>query len=209
MDAQMFNKLLPKEEKYFEDFKDIISHIEEMAKITHDFFSAPTYDKDIFLKMKPLEHRCDEISSKVIKRLNKNFITPFDREDIFTLIKRIDGIGNILLGVTVRVDMYNLTEPVEGAELLTAVVVRQTKELEIALRDLKKPGPQINECKAVKDLESEADNIYRAAVKKLFVEEKDPLTIFKKKEILDMLENAADKCQATANIIIAILIKNS
>ncbi len=205
----MFNRLLPKEEKYFEDFKDIISHIQEMAKVTHTFFSAPTYDKDIYLKMKPIENRCDEITSKVIKRLNKNFITPLDREDIFALIKKIDGIGNILLGVTARVDMYNLVEPVDGAEQLASIVFLQTKELEIALRDLKKSNSQINECKAVKDLESEADTVYRIAVKKLFTEEKDPLTIFKKKEILDMLENAADKCQATANIIIAILIKNS
>ncbi|MCE1187515.1 MAG: DUF47 family protein, partial [Ignavibacteria bacterium] len=70
-------------------------------------------------------------------------------------------------------------------------------------------GGQVTECKNVKDLEREADNIYRAALKKLFQEEKDPIVLFKKKEILDMLENAADKCQSTANVIVQILIKNS
>jgi len=84
----MFKKLLPKEEKYFEDFKDIISYIQEIARLTNSFFAAETYDKDIYLKLKPLEHRCDEITSKVIKRLNKTFITPLDREDIFSLIKK-------------------------------------------------------------------------------------------------------------------------
>jgi len=83
----MFKGLLPKEEKYFEDFKEIITHVEEMARITNEFFSADEYQKDIYLRLKPIEKRCDEISTKVIKRLNNTFITPFDREDIFSLIK--------------------------------------------------------------------------------------------------------------------------
>ena len=205
----MFNKLLPKEERYFEDFKDSISYVQEIAKLTHAFFASDTYDKDIFLKLKPLENRCGEIKSKVIKRLNKTFITPLDREDIFSLIKKIDNIGEILVGAAARVDIYSLTEQVEDAEKMASIVVQQTKELEIALQDLKHKSSQINECKAVQDLETEADNVYRAALKKLFTGEKDPITLIKKKEILQMLEVAADMCQSTANVIIEILIKNS
>jgi uncharacterized protein Yka (UPF0111/DUF47 family) len=205
----MFKALLPKEEKYFEDFRSIMSYIQEIAVQTKDFFSAETYDPDIYLKLKPLEHRCDEINAKVVKRLNKTFITPFDREDIFTLMKRMDSISDCLFGAAVRVDTYNLTEPVDGAAKLASIVVQQTKELQVIIQDLKGRSGQVTECKAVKDLESEADNVYRAALKKLFLEEKDPITLFKKKEILDILENAADKCQSTANVIVAILIKNS
>jgi len=205
----MFKGLLPKEEKYFEDFKEIITHVEEMARITNEFFSADEYQKDIYLRLKPIEKRCDEISTKVIKRLNNTFITPFDREDIFSLIKKIDSISDILLGTVARIDTYSITEKVMGADQLSLIVFRQIKELEIVLQDLKNKGPQINECKAVKDLETEADNIYRANLKKLFLEEKDAITLFKKKEILDMLEKACDKCQSTANVIISILIKNS
>jgi uncharacterized protein Yka (UPF0111/DUF47 family) len=205
----MIKALLPKEEKYFEDFRAIMSHIQEIAVQTRDFFSADTYDPDIYLKLKPLEHRCDEINSKVVKRLNKTFITPFDREDIFTLMKRMDSISDCLFGAAVRVDTYNLTVPVEGAAKLASIVVQQTKELQIIIQDLKTRSGQVTECKTVKDLETEADNVYRASLKKLFLEEKDPITLFKKKEILDILENAADKCQSTANVIVAILIKNS
>ncbi len=205
----MFDKLLPKEEKYFEDFKDIISYIQEIAKLTHDFFASSSYSKDIYLKLKPLEHRCDEITSKVIKRLNKTFITPLDREDIFSLIKKMNSIGDILVGAALRVDIYNLTEKVEDADKLAAIVLQQSRELELALQDLKHKSSQINECKAVQDLETEADHIFRVALKKLFTEEKDPITLIKKKEILEMLEEASDKCQSTANVIIQILIKNS
>jgi uncharacterized protein len=205
----MFKGLMPKEERYFDDFKEIITYIEEMAKFTHNFFAADTYDKDIFLKLKPLEKRCDEITSRVQKRLNKTFITPFDREDIFSLIKKVDSIGDILYGVTYRVDTYSLTEKVDGAEKLAAIILQQIKELAIAIQDLKKGSDHFNECKAVKDLESEADVVYRNSLKKLFLEEKDALTVMKKKEILELLENASDKCQSTANVIIAIFIKNS
>jgi uncharacterized protein Yka (UPF0111/DUF47 family) len=205
----MFGKLLPKEEKYFEDFKDSIYYIQEIAKLTNAFFAGDTYDKDIYLKLKPLEHRIDDITSKVIKRLNKTFITPLDREDIFSLIKKMNSIGDILVGAALRVDIYNITEKVEGADKLAAIVLQQSRELELALQDLKHKSSQINECKAVKDLETEADHIYRVALKKLFIEEKDPITLIKKKELLEMLEEASDKCQSTANVIIQILIKNS
>jgi len=205
----MLSKLLPKEERYFEDFKDSIFYIQEIAKLTNAFFAADTYDKDIYLKLKPLEHRCDDITSKVIKRLNKTFITPLDREDIFSLIKKINSIGDILVGAALRVEMYNLTEKVEGADKLAAIVLQQSRELELALQDLKHKSSQINECKAVQDLETEADHIYRVSLKKLFIEEKDPITLIKKKELLEMLEEASDKCQSTANVIIQILIKNS
>ncbi len=205
----MFKGFLPKEEKYFEDFKEIITHVEEMARITNEFFASDEYTKDIYLRLKPLEKRCDEISTKVIKRLNNTFITPFDREDIFSLIKKIDSLSDILLGTVARIDMYSISDKVDGAEQLSMIIFRQIKELEIVLQDLKNKGKQINECKAVKDLETEADTIYRQTLKKLFIEEKDAITLFKKKEILDMLEKACDKCQSTANVIISILIKNS
>src|SRR5690606_19855253 len=102
----MLKKLLPKEEKYFEDFKEMISHIEEMSTYSEQLFNSEIPDQNNFLKMKPLELRCDEISSRITKRLNKTYITPFDREDIFALIKRLDDISDMLLGAAARVDTF-------------------------------------------------------------------------------------------------------
>lgn len=108
-----------------------------------------------------------------------------------------------------RVDTYNVTGRIEGASELANIVLMQINELDGVLQDLSNRHENIDECKAVRDLESEADNVYRRELKKLFQTETDPLTIFKKKEILDILENAADKCQSAANVITQILIKNS
>lgn len=205
----MFDKLMPKEVRYFEDFQKMIVLLEEMATITHDFFCAETYDKEIFLKLKPVEKRCDEISAKAIKRLNKTFITPFDREDIFSLVKKLDDIGAILLGATDRVDIYNIHRRIDYADKLSAIILQQIKELGIVIQYLKDKDDHINECKAVKDLETEADSIFRNALRQLFLNEKDPISLIKRKEILEMLEYGSDKCQSVANVIMAIYIKNS
>ncbi len=203
----MFKSLLPKEEKYFDNFKEMISHISEMADLTHQLFSSEKIDKDVLLKIKPLELRCDEITSKVTKRLNKTYITPFDREDIFGLIKRLDDISDMLLGATSRVETYNIQTAVKYADKLSSVIVEQVKELGIAIQDLK--IKRINEMKAVKALESEADNIYRQALKELFENETNAIEIIKRKEILEILENTSDRCQSTANLIMGLFIKNT
>ena len=203
----MFKKLLPKEEKYFEDFKEMISHIQQMATLTHQLFTAEVPDKDLLLQIRPLERRCDDVSSKVIKRLNKTFITPFDREDIFTLIKKLDDIGDMLLAASIRIDIFNVTQKINHADTLAAIVLQQIKELGIALNDLK--VKHTNECKAVAVLETEADKVYQQAMKELFIEEKDPLNVIRKKDILSILEEASDKTQSAANVILSIFIKNA
>lgn len=202
----MLKQLVPKEEKYFDDFKEMISHISEMAKYTNQFFSSEVIDQSLLLKIKPLEQRCDELSSKIVKRLNKTFITPFDREDIFALVKRLSAISDNLLGATSRVDTFNIKEKIKYTDKVSAIILQQIKELGVAIQDLK--ARKINECKAVNDLESEADKIYQQANKELFEEEKDAIKLIKEKEILDILEKTSDKCQSAANIILAIFIKN-
>jgi uncharacterized protein len=202
----MFSKLLPKEEKYFEDFKVMISLIEEMAVHTEKIFQFED-QQDHILKMKPLEVRCDEITYKITKRLNKTFITPFDREDIFALVKRLDDLSDMLLGATVRVDTFKIDKKIDYADKISSIIKEQIKELGVAIQDLK--VKRVNEVKAVKVLEVEADKVYQQAIKELFENEKDAIELIKKKEIIDLLERTSDRCQSTANVILSIFIKNS
>lgn len=203
----MFRKILPKEEKYFEDFKEMIFHIEEMAKFNKELFDSEIPNKNNFLKMKPLEVRCDEISSRITKRLNKTYITPFDREDIFALVKRLDDISDMLLGAAARVDTFVINKRINHADRMAAIVQQQINELGVAIQDLK--VKRINEMKAVKDLESEADRVYQTAMKELFEQETNAIDLIKKKEILDLLERISDRCQSTANVILSIFLKNA
>jgi len=202
----MFKKLLPKEEKYFDDFKEMIALIQEMAFHTQKIFQFDDMQCHM-LKMKPLELRCDEINDKIIKRLNKSFITPFDREDIFALVKRLDDISDMLLGAAARVDTFKLTERDPAAEKLALIISEQVKELGAAIQDLK--VKRLNEVRTVKALEVEADKVYAQALKELFENEKDAIELIKRKEIFDILERTSDRCQSTANVIKSIFIKNS
>lgn len=203
----MFQALLPKEAKYFDDFRELISHIQQMAKYTEQLFGDELIDKNHYLNIKPLELRCDEISSRIVKRLNKTFITPFDREDIFALTKRMDDISDMLLGAAARIETFNITKNISYADKLASIIHKQVQELGIAIQDLK--VKRVSEIKAVKDLESEADQVYRTAMQDLFANEKDAIELIKKKEILDLLERTSDRCQSVANIILSIFIKNS
>jgi len=203
----MFKVLIPKEQKYFDDFREMITHIQQMAKYTEQLFADELIDKNHYLNIKPLELRCDEISSRIVKRLNKTFITPFDREDIFLLAKRLDDISDMLLGAASRIETFNITNKIANADKLASIIQKQTQELGVAIQDLK--ARRINEAKAVKDLESEADQVYRNAMQELFANEKDAIELIKKKEILDLLERTSDKCQTVANVILSIFIKNA
>lgn len=203
----MFKNLLPKEEKYFDNFKEMIINIAQMAEYTHDLFSSDQIDMNLILKIKPLETRCDEISSKVVKRLNKTFITPFDREDILALIKRLDDISDMLFGASMRIETFRINKKINHAGELAAIVLQQINELGKAVQDLK--IKRVNEMKAVKTLESEADKVYQQAMKELFERETNAINLIKEKEVLDILENTSDRCQSTANVILSIFIKNA
>ena len=148
----MLKALIPKEEKYFDDFREMITHIQQMAKYTEQLFADELIDKNHYLNIKPLELRCDEISSKIVKRLNKTFITPFDREDIFALTKRLDDISDMLLGAAARIETFNISKKVPHADKLASIIHKQVQELGIAIQDLK--ARRINETKAVKDGDS-------------------------------------------------------
>jgi uncharacterized protein len=202
-----FKKLMPKEEKYFEDFKELIAFTGEVGKYTHQLFSSENGDRSLLLKIKPLELRCDEVTSKIVKRLNKTFITPFDREDIFLLTKRLNSISDMLLNAASRVDTFDIKHKINYADKLSEIVVQQIQELDKAIQDLK--AKSINETKAVKNLETAADRIYEQAIRELFARETNAINIIKEKEILEYLENASDKCQSSGNIILSIIIKNA
>lgn len=202
----MFKGLLPKEEKYFDDFSLMIKTISEMTSLAKEFFCDAKYETGISLKLKSLEKRCDEISQKVFKKLNKSFLTPFDREDIYALIKKLEQVSDAINASVTKATVYNLTQPLSVSDKLLQIAGMQVKELYISIVDHKVKF--VENLKTVKDLEQEADQIYREAITKLFKEETNAIELFRQKEILDILEDITDKCQAVASVIATITLKN-
>ncbi|MBI5807554.1 MAG: DUF47 family protein [Ignavibacteriales bacterium] len=205
----MFKFLTPKEEKYFLYFNDLISNVVTMAELNKTLFSSIPYSTEVIHQIKSLEKRCDEISTKIINKLNKTFITPFDREDILALTKKIEGVADSLKSLALRLEISNLSVELESSLKLSDVILLQVKELQSAITKLKDRKEVENHCKAVKDLESEADIIYQETLRNLFANVNDAMLFIKKKDVLDMMEKCTDKNQVVANLILTIFIKNS
>lgn len=205
----MFKFLIPKEDKYFDDFNELISNVNEMAQLNKQLFTTLPYSYETIQKIKSLEHRCDEVSSKIIKRLNKTFVTPFDREDILALTKKIEGISDAIKSLVIRIEIYSFSTKLESSDKMVEMIALAVKELAAAVKELKSGKNTINEIRMVKDIEAEADLVFQNTLKKIFAEEKDMLVLLQKKEMLEMLEYTVDKCQQCANQILTIYIKNS
>lgn len=205
----MLKALIPKEEKYFEYFNELSTALEEFAKEAYNLFVNFENIDSRVQALRDLEHKCDKITSHVRHQLNHTFITPFDREDILRLVKRMDDIADILAVAVTRLQIFKIIERVEFADEIVKLVYDQTRVLNKAIHQLKHNRNILEMCDEVKKLETEADDIYHLALTKLFEKEKDAIMLIKKKEILDVIENASDYCQSVARVIESIIVKNA
>jgi uncharacterized protein Yka (UPF0111/DUF47 family) len=159
-----------------------------------------------------VEHRGDEVTHTAFNRLHKQFITPFDRGQIHTLLSRIDDVLDLTNAAAARLHYYEIqTSLPDATELARLLVLSALKVQEVvaALRLIKKPEQILAGCQEIKRLESQADEALRSGVGRLFKSGVDTLTVIKWKEIYDLIETATDKCQGVANIIEGVVLEHS
>src|SRR6266581_1624533 len=202
--------LIPKEEKFFVLFKGMAHNIvagAELLKDMLDNFHDPVTSQR---KIKDVEHQGDAITHDIIKKLNKSFITPFDREDIYALSAALDDILDLIDACAQRFVMYNVEKPTPEAKELAFIILKSCQTIDKAVGLLGGKLEPISEyCVEVNSLENEADRVCREAVSRLFDEEKDPIQLIKWKEIYETLERATDKCEDAANILESVVMKNA
>ena len=203
-------RLLPREEKYFSLFNTLASHLTESAKLLQNLFSDFENRAAYAEQIKVVEHKCDEITHEIIKKLNQTFITPIDREDIHALASGLDDIVDAIEYTAKRIILYHVAQSTEHARKMSDVMVRLTANLQSAVGALGNNGEQVlQDCIAIHTLENEGDVYHHQAVEKLFAEEKDPITIIKMKEIYEKMERMIDKAEDVANVLEAIVLKNA
>jgi predicted phosphate transport protein (TIGR00153 family) len=203
-------RLLPKEDKYFEMFNRMASHIMECALLLQKLFSD--FDKRVAYadKIKEIEHNCDLLTHEIIKKLNQTFITPIDREDIHALASGLDDIVDEIEYTARRVILYRVEEPTEHARKMSDVLARIVASLERAVRALENNGDQVlKECIIIHGLENEGDTYHHEAIDKLFAEETNPITLLKMKELYAKMERTIDECEDVSNILESIVLKNA
>jgi hypothetical protein len=203
-------RLLPKEEKYFDLFNRMASHLTECALLLKKLFEDFGRHEEYADQIKLVEHTCDEITHDIIRRLNQTFITPIDREDIHALASELDDIVDYIEYTARRTVLYRVEQSTAHARQLTDLLVQIVTKVEHAVAALGSGnGRVLQECVAIHALENEADACHHVAVEKLFSEEKDPIKIIKWKELYETLERSIDKCEDVANVLEAIVLKNA
>ena len=200
---------LPKEEQYFDLFEQMTSYISDAAQLLVEMLSDKDADfEEYSRRMKGLEHACDELTHSISTRLNKSFITPFDREDIYLMSSALDDIVDLIDDAARAIVMFDIHEVTDHARDFASVIQRMSAELHQIVSALKRPKGLTARLVEVHRLENEGDDIYHTAVAELFHDNRDPLFVLKWKEIYEKLEAAVDRCENVANIIESVVIKH-
>ena len=140
--------------------------------------------------------------------MNDSFITPIDREDIYALVNSLDDIVDTIDTIASRMYMYKLKSTLQFGLQLSDILLIQAGAINDVIRDIQNPKQPTDKIVQVKHLETEGDIVFKDALLNLFEDEKDIVELIKKKEILEIIERAIDKCHNAASVVEGILIKN-
>lgn len=201
---------LPREENYFELFVEMTLNISEATRELKQMLADKEHNYEEYSqRIKRLEHACDELTHTVVTKLNRSFITPFDREDIYLMSSALDDIVDLIDDAAKAIIIFDVRKIRDYANDFASVLERMTEQLREIVATLQKPKNITQRLVEIHRLENEGDDIYHAAIAELFREENDPLTVLKWKEIYEKLEAAVDRCENVANIIESVVIKHT
>lgn len=201
-----------KKDKFAILLSDIAVNLKEGADYFATFKINNISDLKIFAeRMKKYETDGDTLVHTVIRELNHAFITPIEREDILALTMSMDDVLDGLEQCSALFEMYSISSADEYMVQFVEAIRQCTIEIEVAVELLSsKKLLKIREnAIKIKDYEAQCDGILRQSIKHLFSVEKDPIRIIQYKEIYENLEDVADCCQAVANTLESIIMKNA
>ena len=201
---------LPREDEYFSLFLEMTGMIQIASGLLVEMMDDKPENFEAFsARIKDAEHSCDDLTHKITTKLNKSFITPFDREDIYTLSVALDDVCDYIDAGARGIVMYDIQEISDHTRGLANVMQKLVVEIHGAVSMLKKPNGMNHHLVEIHRLENEADDIYFRAIGELFQKETDPIALIKSKELYEILENATDRCESVANIIESIVLKHN
>jgi len=201
-------RLIPREEKFFADFTTLADRIVSGATLLERMLSSDPPNWDTALQIKQVESECDSLTHNIIQRLNRTFVTPIDREDIHTLAKSLDDVMDAIDAAAAVTRRYRMASLRYGARELASLTWQSTMQVKVAVEALEKRKDVAQVAMEVNRLENAADDIHDEALRRLFEEEKDAITIIKWKEVLDLLEEATDRCEDCANVLEGVVVKH-
>ncbi len=204
----------PKDKLFYGLFEEVASNGAIMAvKLAEIVAETDRSKRATMIKpIEDLEHVNDELTHKIFTELGRNFITPFDREDIHHLASALDDIADYIYASAKKIKLYHINPTDDGIHKLAELIVEGTKEVQIAvseLRDMKNIRNITDALVRINRIENEADDISDMFTERLFSMEVDAKEIIKKHQIYQVMEDVTDKCEDAANVIESIIIKYS
>ncbi|MDD2804508.1 MAG: DUF47 family protein [Elusimicrobiales bacterium] len=202
---------MPKEVKFFDYLNLQAENIVKAAACFKETVKKGSFDEETVKKIKNFEHEGDTLSHEIVDMLNRTFITPIDREDIYALANTLDDILDMINSMANRIKLYKLDTNDEHMNLFADTIDQSTQALANAVKhmhDTKRARRVLDHCIEVNRLENMGDQIREKAISRLFETEKDPIMVIKWKEIYEVAEGTLDTCEHVAKVIEAILVKH-
>ncbi len=206
------NLFMPKNKVFYELFEAVADKVLEMAIKLKEMVSEPDANKraSIQAHIEDLEHKNDENTHRIFTELGRNFITPFDREDIHYLATALDDICDYIYASSKKINFYNVNPNDIGIQKMAELILHGSQEIRKAvmgLRDMKNLREMTEAMIKVNSIENQADDVFDMSIEMLFQQENDFKEVIKKREIYQVMEIATDKCEDAANVIESIIIK--
>ena len=203
-------RLIPRDEKFYDLFVQDGENLLAAARALEAMVT--TYDRldERIPEIQALEKKGDGIDDEVLRRLERSFITPFDREDIHELVTFLDDVVDGIQGAAEEFQIYGIDQPTDEAKGMVRILVGQAEHLLEALRMLEKGKAKelAAHLVAVHNLEHQADTLSRAAIGHLFRGGFEPLEVIKVKDLYSTLEEAIDAAEDAAEVIERVLAKS-
>ena len=204
-------KFFPKEIDFFEIFDRASLNATKAAtllvSLMENFDNIEARAKEIY----EVEQEGDILTHEIMKKLNKTFITPIDREDLHALASSLDDVVDLIWASVDRLAVFKLKEPTKEVIVMSKDLLMTTEVIHKAIKKLKEKNySHVQEyCIEINRLENRIDRGFRDALGTLFDNIKDPILIIKWKEIYEHLEDAADRCEDVANVLESIVLKHA
>ena len=203
---------MPKNKVFYELFEKVADNVAKMGTVLKEVIAEPDFSKRAALinKVEDLEHANDELTHSVFTELGRNFITPFDREDIHYLATSLDDIADYIYAAAKKINFYRVNPNDTGMQKFAELIEQSAGQVRIAvveLRDMKNIRNITEALIKINSIENQADDIFDMSIEKLFDTEPDAKEVIKKREIYQVMEIVTDKCEDASNVIESIIIK--
>lgn len=204
-------RLIPKDESFFDLFEQAANRLVTAAGVLVEATGRPETLAENAKRLERLEHDADQLTHELVEKVNRSFITPFDREDIYSLATELDDVMDLMEATTERFILFKVQQVLPQAQEIAKVIQQQTQEIQRVMPRLRRLSRDsiMPHCVEINRLENVGDRLLRDAMASLFDGRYDPLTVIKWRELYELMEQATDKCEDVANTIEGIVLKNA